>query len=42
MDTAITDCSYNYGYSGKVMFPVTIFSNVTNESNSLSQHQSHS
>ena len=41
MDTGTTDCSYNYGYSGKIMFPITIISDVTNESNILSQYRSH-
>ena len=37
LDSGIMDCGYNYRYSRKVVFPITILSDVTNESNSLLQ-----
>ena len=37
MDTAITDCEYNYEYNWEVMFPITNILEATNESNFLSQ-----
>ena len=42
MGKETTDCSYDYGYSRKVIFSITILSDVTNESNRLSQYRSHS